>query len=541
LDEKNKKIVEDMGELVDNPKENPLTPSDVKTVQQYWNAFGIDMIKEMNNNLFSMTENLALINRVGKSASYNPPTGEDYTRDINISVKEPTIESLKSWLKNPSMNSKALIGASQYMLNTIMQYKRITDYSAKMMIFNSELIPANTPKKGEIKTWDNGLDRCNDVLRKFKHRYEFGKVMKKVIEEGGMFTYVNRAPEIMSLVELPTEWCYITGRWDWGYTYAVDLNYFDQFRGLVNVTPEIVNYYKEFIAMRGAGATGSKLAQYQYYPVPVQDGYVFVFNPLRAELIPPYSATMIDGITILDFKNMLKQQMALDTVAIIAQIIPKDKEGKPIIDAVIAQKIVNATATILPKQTATFSTPFDIEKISFGGSQNQNNWIGTGEDMFWNTSGATNIMNGEINNAAAVKYSMINDFGFVDHMYHQCENFMNIQLWVASSTYRFNIKYSGNRYTLQEDIKDYTSRVAGANMPISKLYAMEGYEPYEVDPMIFMEKHKKRREVMPLVPASQAGGLSDNKGGAPKKAVSEMTDSGIKTSDRADNEMKVTV
>lgn len=530
------KILSDMESIIqkDVDKEG-LTPSEEKTVAQYWDAFGTSFLNAFKRDMYSMTKNMEWINKIGRSVSYNPPTAQDYTRDININVKEPTIDELKKWLKNPSINSNSLIGASQYMLNTVMQYRRICDYSTKMLLFNCELIPASMPKSGDEDTWVSGYDRCLSLLSKVKHRYEFSKIMKKTMEDGGMFVYVNRQSEIISFVEVPSEWCYITGKWDWGYTWAVDLAYYDRFVGLAGVTPELLEYYNRFIKMKEAGARGSSLAPYQYYPVPAEDGYVFTFNPLRAEIVPPYSATMIDGIAILDYKNMQKQQMALDTIAIIAQLIPKDKEGKPIITGTVAQDIVRMTAAILPKQVATFATPMDVEKLSFSSSQSMNNWVGTGEDVYWNTSGTTNIMNGDTSNGLAIEYSMLNDFGFVEQMYQQFENFMNIQLWLVSRTYKFNIKYFGNRYTQKEDIKTYASLVSQQNMPIGRLYAMTGYEPYEIDGVIKLEKIKKWREVVPLTPASQAGALSSDKGGAPEKDLSDMQQSGIVTRDRQDN------
>lgn len=536
-EEENKdQVLSEYETVVNNHTEDkPPTPSDIQVTQKFWQTFGDDLLRGLANDLYSMTSNMEWINRIGRSATYNPPTAQDYTRDININVKEPTIDSLKSWLKNPSMNSSSLIGASQYMLNTIMQYKRICDFSTKMLLFNCELIPAGSPKTGQETEWLNGYDRCLNKLSKIKHRYEFSKIMKKTMEDGGMFVYLNEQPEIISFVEIPSEWCYITGKWDWGYTWAIDLTYYDKFVGLVGVTPELISYYNTFIKMRDAGARGSALAQYQYYPVPAESGYVFTFNPLRAEIVPPYSATMIDGIAILDYKNMVKQQMALDTIAIIAQEIPKDKDNKPIIDGVTAQKLISMTANILPKQVATFATPFKAEKLSFSSAQGMNNWIGTGEKVYWNTSGTTSIMNGETSNGLAIEYSMLNDFGFVEHMYQQFENFMNIQLWLVSCKHKFNIKYFGNRYTQKEDVKTYASLVSMQNMPVSKLYGMVGYEPYEIDSIIYLEKIKKWRETIPLTPASQAGSLSNDKGGAPEKDLSEMKQSGINTRDRQDN------
>lgn len=507
----------------------------------------VDAIKEWENFSVGFANNLAgaysigayinRINQMASSGSYNPPTAEDYTQTINISPSTQDTTTIKKYLANPAKHQKELRDISQYLENTIMQYKRTTDYIAKILTFNNDMRSITLPKNSEeIKTWKTGRERCLNFLQKFNQKYQAGMVMSKIATEGGFFAWLEENDEFATLIEIPSDWCYITGRWDYGWTYAIDLAYYDQFVGLCNVTPELIAYYEEFVKQREAGLRGAKLAPYQYYLVPVHKGYVFTFNVLRPQIVPPMTGVFLDASAILEYKNLLKSKMALDTIALIAQEIPKDDEGQPAMDAITAQRLVSTVISVLPKQVSTFATPFKAEKMEFNGSQNQNNWTGFGENQYWRTSGVgSSIMDMTDSNAVAQKFSMLNDHGMVEHIYRQFENFINIQLYLKSKQFRFVVRFYGNRYTDREDVKDYSALVTSNNMPVGKLYGMLGYEPYEIDGVIEMEELLGwRTKVTSIVPASQ----QSSKGGRPQKDLSDMAEGGVKQVDYDSNSSK---
>lgn len=516
----------------DKPKENNITQGSdpVQTWRNYWSD---EYAQYLYNNMFSVTSNLMAINtamnRMASRGTYNPPTAQDFTQDINISPDIKDVSTIKQYLEQPAKHQKELRDISQYLENTIMQYERLTDYLGKTLTFKSDVRAVDYPKTSQdAETWRNGYDRCLGLLKKLNHRYQFELIMKKTMAEGGYFGWFEENDTFATFVEIPSDYCYITGRWDWGWTYAIDLTFYDKLIGLVNVTPELNNYYKKFILMRNQGLRGEKLRPYQYYPVPVEKGFVFTFNPLRAQIIPPMTGVFLDAVAILDYKNILKAKAGLDTLAAISMEIPVDKEtGEPIMDAITAQKFIQTAVGVLPKQVAAFATPFKSEKMDFSGSsQTQNNWVGYGENEYWRTSGVgASIMDMTDTNAMAQKYSIMNDHGFVEHMYRQFENFVNLQFLLKSKTYKFKIHYYGNRYTDSEDMKDYAGLVSSVNAPMGKMFGLLGYNPEEVDAVIKQEDLLGWREVKAILPASQSSGADS--GGRPSTSIDSKTDSGV--------------
>ena len=230
--------------ILKNKNVNDATEEDFMKVKEYWNDSGESYVDYISRNLYSVTSNMQSINKwIANKASYNPPTSQDYTQDINISPRLPELSDLKKYLSRPSVYQKQLRDISQYLQNTIMQYQRTTDYLTKILAMNSDLRSLDVPEnKEEIETWKNSYRRCKDFLKNFNARYQFSLVTQKIAEEGGFFAYLQEKEHFATLIEIPSDWCYITGRWDLGWTYAIDLTYYDQLIGIVEVTPELSSY-----------------------------------------------------------------------------------------------------------------------------------------------------------------------------------------------------------------------------------------------------------------------------------------------------------
>ena len=176
--------------------------------------------------------------------------------------------------------------------------------------------------------------------------------------------------------------------------------------------------------MREAGVRGDKLAMYQYYPMPIESSWVFMFDPIHADASPPLRGIFKDAFEILSYKDLLKQKTTLDTWKLIAQVIPYDKDSKKfIVEYNEAVKVVNMSQQLMPKGVRTFATFFNPQELNFSQAQSMNNINGMGEQLFWSAVGVnSSMMGGETKSALVLKYSLEGDMGFVDHLYRQIEN-----------------------------------------------------------------------------------------------------------------------
>jgi hypothetical protein len=517
---------------------NPPSPNtQVEIDAEYMNNF-------QQQYAISLKQTINQLNALNDRGFYNPQQGQDYIQSVNISPLVPTQTQLTEWLKNPSRNQKALRDVSQFLDGAIMQYKRSIKHFASILTYRYDLRPlSKLPKDADSKKeYLSSMDTCNNLLRKLNVKYQMEKMVWDVMQSGVAYYYIKDTPNFRTLYPLPRDFCYITGNWDYGYTIALDLTFFDKAVGLGEVVPEFYEAYKFFIQMRELGVAGDRLKRFQYYPVPVENSYVFTFDPLHADTSPPLKGVFKDAFEILSYKDLLKQKTILDTVTLLFQQIPYDTDSKKfIMEYNEASKIVSATQALLPKGVRTLASPFKGEQFNFSQNQSMNNINGMGESLYWSSVGVNaTLMGGETKSALVLKYSIEGDYGFVDHLYRQIENFINWQLMLISRKYNWSVKFYGNRYTEAEDIDRELKIVTSSNAGIEKLYALRGFEPFEIDPVLDLEKELDRKsKLLPIISGNQMSGKDvDNKGGAPEKT--NLTEGGEnqKTYDSNANNLK---
>lgn len=456
-----------------------------------------------------------LYDHINNLGAYSPPSGSLFMKDVNYDIGTATQTEITEWLKNPLDNAVSLRALSQYLDSSIMQYKRTLNHFSQILTFKNQLVSVNSPdlsKSAQVKRWKSGYNRCLEWLKKFNLKYQKNIIMEKLVLEGGIFTYLSETDHFNTLIEIPTKWCYITGRTDIGWTYAINLSYFDKYVEMFKVMPELYKYYETFIKMREQQRNGKdiNINKFQYYPVPFDKGYVFCMDLLRCQVVPPFQGVFKDALSILDYKNLIKQKTTLDTWKMIAQIVPRNDDNEPALDANLVQTLIQLIQQSLPTGVKTFATPMDVQELNFNNAQNINNIVGTGERLFWGSAGVNaTLMDGAEKTVESVRSSLKNDVGMVSYIYRQFENFINIQLYKQSREFQFRCKIFGDIYTDMENMKEYSQLVKGVNFPVTKLFAYADYEPYEIDAILNQEKIMKYKDRLePIVSAFNTKGFT---------------------------------
>lgn len=470
-------------------------------------------------------------------SGYSPQIGNSQLQQISGTKKAPTQEEIEKWLRNPDSNDKNLRKVSNYLDTAIMQYKRALDHFEKISTFRYDLRLQSDFEIADKKTVLNSRQRVLDFLRDFSMKHHSTLVMDKIMREGVAFYYFDTTGNFNSLVELPTDYCHITGTWDRGFTFALDLTFFDTMVGMKNTMPEIYEYYKTFVKMREISRGDKSVDKLQYYAIPIEKGFCFTFELGDTTPLPPLTGVFRDANRILQYKNLLMQKTSLETWKIIGQKIPIHKTDQvPILTPDQAQLFVDFVQEVLPDGTAVFATPMDFEVLELSDGNGKDNITGRGEESYWRSVGVNGtMMDAGDKSATTLEYSLVNDQAFVEQMYTQFENFINLQLRLISRKYVFGIKLYGNRYTEERDIKLYKELCATVNAPVGKLYGLMGYEPFEVVPTIKLENLLDIKELsLPIIAGSQQSG-EESTAGAKKKDASDLTSSGAQTRDNDSN------
>ena len=332
------------------------------------------------------------------------------------------------------------------------------------------------------------------------------------------------------------------------------------------ITPEIYDYYKDLIEEKMSPAERDKNGEIKrdkngnikrkkrqkgineriFIPISPLHGCCITADPYRGTKVPLLAALLPDSLDILEYKNIQKQKSILETWCIIPQVIPYDSVEKPKVPLQLAKQTIAALQTALPQGVVTFSTPLEVQNpITLQSSNTQENITGLGEQNFFSAVGiAGNVMGvGEAKNQAVLDFSNLTDFGFVSYIYGQFDSIVNLLIMIYVNENDWKIKFFGNSYRHDKEIKDASSMFSTNNLPAEYLGANLGFEPQEFEYMLEMGDKSKLKDLMkPLVSQfqqSSSQNVSINKqqtnsnsnasiteGGRPQKDVDELTDSG---------------
>ena len=502
----------------------------------------VTMTKEQYIDLYSsaMANVINTANRLNSNL-YNPTMAQNYFQDMFVAPIKVDQKNLSQWLQRPEKNADSLSKVSQYLSNTVMQYRRAWGHFSSSLLYNSELIPLDKiPKKAdEKKKYLETYEKKKKIVQKIRPKQTFRPIVDKIMEEGCAFYIINETSDFITLFPLPKKYCYITGRWSLGWTFALDLTFMDTLGNYKDMMPELVSAYETFMEVRNvSGVSSDTVKRMQYYPMNPLKSWCFMFEQNKPDTSPPLKPVFRDATEILSYKDMLKQKTMLDTVSLVVQQMPKDKEGNLKVSYTDASMIAQMTQSMLPRGVKTIVTPCETEQHNFTNSQSQNNIIGLGEELFWRSIGVSGTLMGESSSSAlTLKYSLMSDVGFIDHIYNQFSNFMYVQLNKSNKTYKWDMKFFGDRYSNDEQIKLYQSCVQGQNMHIGRLYAMWGYEPHEWENIIELESALGIKDKMkPILQGSQMSSKDQSKkDGKPKKDDTALSDSGMNTRDYDSN------
>ena len=215
------------------------------------------------------------------------------------------------------------------------------------------------------------------------------------------------------------------------------------------------------------------------------------------------SALLPDSLDILEYKNIQKQKSILETWCIIPQVIPYEEVEKPKVPLQLAKQTIAMLQSALPQGVVTFSTPLEVQNpITLQSSNTQENITGLGEQNFFSAVGiAGNIMGvGEAKNQAALDFSNLTDFGFVSYLYGQFDSIVNLLIMIYVNENDWKVKFFGNTYRHEKEVKDASSMFSTNNLPAEYLGANLGFEPQEFEYMLELGDKSKLKDLMkPLV------------------------------------------
>lgn len=543
-------------------KEKPATPEQIQNIENMLGEpleqFVQTFTDEHKRKMFS--ENLAkqlkrtewLTTLSSGNGQYQPVYSEQLLQQVNVNPSAASSAEIERWLLAPQYFDQNLRHLSQYLSYSVGQYNRSVSYLNTIKTYKYKLLPSDSDIEGNIDQTEylHAYDICLRTLQKMNIRYQIPKVDYQTMMDGVSFVWINETSDNISLLPLPADYCYITSPWTYGYLFAIDLVFFDQFITIPDQIPELKQAYDDFCKKREELYKGEKLAPYQYFQIPPDKGWVFTFDPIHPDKVPPLSSSMSSSLDILSYKELLKNKVALDLFKVIPMKIPLDKENKNMaISYKLAEEITQVIQSTLPENIKIFSSPFDAENAVLTDQSNRfDDIVEVSNNTFYGSSGFSKSMFGSKDNkmAAAMSISEQIDFGYsAYHPYRQYENFINFQLALKTKKYKFQVQMFGNLLKDNEERELALKEMTLGNSDILGYFASKGLEPFQVKSSMLLEKALGLRDLMEPIQSMFNSNGKDNKSnsdedGRPKTTGSNISESNESTRSYDSNKTRVT-
>lgn len=451
--------------------------------------------------------------------SYSPIFGEQLVNELYPQSVPYTREKIRTLLKDAERNSFEIRQAAEYVRNNILQFERVEQYFISLFSFKYYLIPKRSI--GKFTDLKKSKEKVYKFLESLRIKEQFPRITADVIKNGCGFYLFSKKGDMFDFLRLPIDQCRITGvRSTFGMCFEVDAFYFQRLYDLGMVTPEIYSYYKELIESKMSPAERDDNGQIKrdkngelkrikraneriFIPISPLHGCCITADPYRGTKVPLLSALLPDSLDILEYKNIQKQKSILETWCIIPQVIPYEEVEKPKVPLQLAKQTIAMLQSALPQGVVTFSTPLEVQNpITLQSSNTQENITGLGEQNFFSAVGiAGNVMGvGEAKNQAALDFSNLTDFGFVSYLYGQFDSIVNLLIMIYVNENDWKIKFFGNSYRHEKEVKDASSMFSTNNLPAEYLGANLGFEPQEFEYMLELGDKSKLKDLMkPLV------------------------------------------
>lgn len=535
-------------------KERMATKTQLKEIDEGINKLGIaenldDFVKKYNNGeareqfAKSLTKSLKALSRISQldthNGTYQPMLSQNIFQSININPHIASSDDLERWLMQPAKYDEQIRNLSQYLNYAVGQYNSLLSIANTSKAFNYVLMPSEYDISDQLKKKDylENYKKACETLRKLNVKTQLSKVDLQVIFDGVAFYYIEKTTEEITLYQLPTQYCYIVAPWAFGYRFAFDLMYFNDYVSIGGIAfPELKAAYERLVKAREAGLKGEELASIQYYVFEPDKGWCFTFDPIHPDKVAPFASSMLSALDILSYRQLIKDKAIFELYEVLALKIPLQKDNqKMAITYDEASSIRNVIQAQLPENMTCFASPFDALPISTNQIDNLDELIDMGSGNFAASSGLNEALfgGGDMKQATALQFCYAVFFQRVSqHMYRQYENFIN---WILRRECgaKFVVKMFGSTARPQDEINMYSNIAKNNNFGYEYVFASMGLEPFNVLSMLQLEDKLGYRDLMlPLQSMFQTSGKAPSgEVGRPKKLETDLTESGEKSRD----------
>lgn len=464
-------------------------------------------------------------------------------KDLNINTtqrnQQYTRDNVATYLSNPIRYAKNLQGISAYLYNNSPVYRRLVNYYARMATLDHYIEPYGIDFSKSIneRTLRNSFHKTLELVDLMNIKHEFGKALVSAWKLGTFYGYELYTKDTYFIMELPYEYCQISGIMDGVFTFSFDMTYFERNQH------QLEYYPKEIVKMFNAYQNGSKPRWQEIDP---SRSVCIKIDENNHYDLPPFVGIFADIFDLEDYKSVRKTSTALENYKFIVEKIPIRKDSEKNNDFLVDLSTVgmfhNKTANLLPDEIGIFSTPFEVETIEFKKDTSDKDIVQEALNSLYDSAGTSRMLfNGSKLSQSNLSKSINVDEAEVFAVLRQLERIITGKIKNnIKGTYKFRLKFLDKTIFNKKEVNDELIKANQYGVPLKSVLSVSlGLSQSSIESMAYLENNILGLSDM-FIPLSsshtQSGGSpSENDNGRPLKEDDELSEKGEEQRDREDN------
>ena len=487
---------------------------------------------------------------------FSPMTQNDLMKKINISSRVPDKQGIEDALKDPINHESSLVSYSQSYYFSSLMYKRNVEYIANLPAFDLELTCINaTPEDYKTNKYKNDYKAIANFLDKFDYRAQFKEILWNLLMEETYYGIFRKFDSKSVLQQWPGQYAKITGKFEHGLLFDIDMNYFLQ--GIVDLDmyPSWLKkkYLEIFSSDTKSYRPGNKLNNRtgrfaQWIQTSPENGFwCFKFNPKHSLQVPFFSA-MLPEMSIVPLMRQLQVDQSLAAARkLLVSSVPYLKEKKSssvanqlAIDADVLGKFLGLASQGIENAIKILALPTeDIKGVEFENTDKDTykNFMAITSSLL--SGGKVIFSTDENQNAIETQLSLNLDELLAESIYPQFEEFLNYYANKETKKFKWRFRFVGcndqfDRLRRQNEAFTYADK--GVVLP-NKIASSLGLNKIELERELDEAKATGFTDKLSMMLNVNTMSNKDvnNEAGRPTKDDTDLTDSGLKTRNNASN------
>ena len=455
-------------------------------------------------------------------------------RDLNSRNKNEkftlyTKDDISKYLADPDKNQKKIREAVRYIYGASSHFRRIIQYFAGL----TDLCYVVEPYKVDPKNIDK--DKTNKNYRKVLNtlsslnvKSEFSKVITVCLREDVFYGTLWITNDNIIIQQLPSDYCSISSIENGVLNVTFNFSYFDNNKSHLEYYPkEFTKKYKEY-----------KQHSNKWIELDSPTSFAIKCNmDIPSYPIPPFAGILREIYDIEDYKSLKLTKTQLENYAMVVMTLPMSKDGDWAIKYEDAKDFWGNLDSVLPEEVGSVLTPMPINKVSFERSvAGEDKTISDAEQNLFTSAGVSSLLfNNEKASANALQLSIKADQAITYSIVKNIENALNRYIHSLNYGKNFKINFLDVSPYNRKEVGDALLKASTYGLPTLSMYAVsQGLGQAELDNMSLLEGHILGLQDLfrPLQNSAQMNSNDLNKqstvntGGAPKKDIGDLSDSG---------------